>query len=210
MEQRHVPGSPVSVLTTPRVGEPARPLRLPAAQGGEVGLDDYRDRQAVIVWFTKGMACPFCRQKASQLARGAAQFRAAGGELLQVTVSKPDRARLYARQFALPFPYLCDPDFGARSAWGMPPRSHGLPWYAKTLVKNMAMPKPPNDFGNFMPAPAEIPNLLVDDDMGLFVVDRKGVVRYAVSGSYMSEAGPRPLPGNDELVRALEACATGV
>ena len=45
------------------IGQMAPPLRLPSGQGQEVALEDYRGRQHVIVWFTKGMACPFCRQQ---------------------------------------------------------------------------------------------------------------------------------------------------
>ena len=47
---------------TPKIGEPARPLRLRAAQGGEISLDDYRGRSPVVLWFTKGRTrtpCPW-------------------------------------------------------------------------------------------------------------------------------------------------------
>ncbi len=49
-------------MTTATLGERAPALRLPSGQGREIGLDDYRGRNNAIVWFTKGMACPFCRQ----------------------------------------------------------------------------------------------------------------------------------------------------
>src|SRR5215207_5763321 len=106
-------------MAIPRIGEQAPPFRLPAAQGGEIGLDDFKGRKSLVLWFTKGMACAFCRQQMSQLARGYARFQALGAEVLEVTNSTPARARLYARQFKLPFPYLCDPDRRARSAWGL-------------------------------------------------------------------------------------------
>ena len=51
------------------VGEQGPSFRLPSAQGGEIGLEDFRDSKNVIVWFTKGMACMFCRAQMSQLAR---------------------------------------------------------------------------------------------------------------------------------------------
>ena len=33
-------------MAIPRIGEPARPFRLPSAQGGDVGLDDKQSRHA--------------------------------------------------------------------------------------------------------------------------------------------------------------------
>jgi len=63
----------------------------------------------------------------------------------------------------------------------------------------------------------EIPGLLTDDDMGFFVVDRDGIVRYAMAGSAaLLDAsrrqfhGMRGIPASDEIVRALEACAAPV
>jgi peroxiredoxin len=194
-------------MAIPRIGEQARPFRLPSAQGGEVGLDDFKGRQAVVLWFTKGMGCPFCRQQMSQLKRAYPRIREAGGEILEVTNSTPARAAFYARRFALPFPYLCDPEHRVFSEWGIARRSHGPAFYAKTLVKALQMPVPPSDFGPFKPTLSEMPSNLADDDMGVFIVDRGGTVRYALAGPYFVGSAPHGLPGPDELVRELERCA---
>jgi peroxiredoxin len=193
-------------MTAPRIGEPGPSFRLPSAQGGEVGLEDFKGHHAVILWFTKGMACPFCRQQMSQLARVYPRIKQLGGEVLEVTNSTPARAQFYARQFRLPFPYLCDPDYRVRRAWGLERRSHGPAYYVKTLVAGMKSEMPPNDYGAFKPAVGELPGLLADEDMGVFIVDRTGIVRYALAESYMSEKGMRDLPGADDLVRELERC----
>ena len=44
----------------------------PARRAGrrDRAREDYRGRSHLVVWFTKGMACPFCRTQMSQLARG--------------------------------------------------------------------------------------------------------------------------------------------
>jgi peroxiredoxin len=41
-------------MTPPEIGTPAPLFRLPAAQGPEVALADYRGR-SVVLWFSKGM-----------------------------------------------------------------------------------------------------------------------------------------------------------
>jgi hypothetical protein len=65
------------------------------------------------------------------------------------------------------------------------------------------MPVPPNDFGDFSPPMDEVRRLLNDDDMGFFIVDKQGIVRYATTGVYTGDASGVPLPGNDEVLREL-------
>lgn len=194
-------------MAIPKLGEPTRPFRLPTAQGGEVSLEDFKGRQSVALWFTKGMACVFCRQQMSQLSRSYQRIKDHGGEVLQVTTSPLARARFYAQKFALPFPYLCDPESRVFREWGLEKRSHGPAYYAKTFVEGMRTPPVENDFGDFKPTLTEVPKLLTDDDMGFFIVDRAGTVRYALAGSYVHQNGARGIPGADEIVRELDRCS---
>ena len=196
-------------MAIPRIGERAPGFRLPSAQGGEIGLEDFRHRRAVVVWFTKGMACAFCRQQMSQIARAYPRITEHNAEVLEVTNSTVARGQFYARQFKLPFPYLCDPDRRARQTWGIEKRSHGPGYYVRTLLVASKLVHPANDYGDFKPTLTELPATLADEDMGFFIVDRAGVVRYALSGSYINESvtGPRHLPGPDEIVRELERCS---
>jgi peroxiredoxin len=195
------------------VGQKAPTFRLPAGQGGEVGLDDYAGRGPVVVWFTKGMACAFCRQQMSQLARGYPAIRDRGADVIEVTPTPPERARFYARHYRLPFPYLSDPEYAVHRAWGLAVQPNTLAYFTTAVLTGMWMPKPPNDFGPAKPTLRELPKLVQQTDMGFFVVNRDGIVRYALSGSYVVPASPgapsatRPIPDQDEILRALEACA---
>jgi peroxiredoxin len=200
-------------MTTLEVGQKAPSFRLPAGQGGDVAVEDYRGRRNVILWFTKGMACVFCRQQMSQLARGAPEWTARDAEIIQITPSTLERGRFYAKNFKLPFPYLCDPDYQVYRAYGLDVRPHSLAWKAQAMYAGMKMPKPATtDFGQAKPALGEFPLLMADDDTGLFILDKDGVVRYAMGGSYvlrtgsspLSATGPRSLPSNEEIIRELE------
>ena len=191
-------------MMTIAVGQQAPSFRLPAGQGGQIGLDDYRGRSSVIVWFTKGMACPFCRSHMSQLARGYSKFKALGAELIEVTPTTPERARSYVQKFRIPFPYLCDPSYQTWPVWGLEVRSHPLTWYASRFLQGITTPPPPNDFGPTKPFFSELPKVLADDDMGFFIIDRGGVVRYVLSAAF-----GRQIPSNDEITRALELCSRG-
>lgn len=192
------------------VGRPAPSFRLPSAQGPEVALEDYRGGN-LILFFAKGMACGFCRQKMSQLARGLPRFRELQTEILQIAPTPLDRGRFYARNFRLPFPYLCDPDYRAYAAYGLGRRRLPLTTWARAAYAGFTTPTPQNDWGEVRPAVKELGRLLADDDLGLFIVDRDGIVRHAVAGSYVlfeegRIAGMRPIPSNDEIARQLERC----
>lgn len=186
------------------IGQRAPDFRLPSGRGGEVGLADYRGRSSVIVWFTKGMACPFCRTQMSQLARGYAQIKALGAEILQVTATTPERARFFTKNFRIPFQYLCDPDYAVHRQWGVDVRSHSLPWYAKRFHAASKMPPaPPSEIGDPKTTLREMPQLLRDSDMGFFVLDREGFVRYTMSGSYLEGQASRQIPTMEEITREL-------
>ena len=198
-------------MSGPIVGQPAPSFKLPSAQGPEVGLEDYRGKKNVIVWFSKGMACVFCRQHMSQLSRAYGEIQKRNGEVLEITPSTTEKGRLYASKYKLPFPYLCDPEDKARQSWHIEQRSHGPIYYVGTLIGGMMAKPPDNDFDKAPPLFGEIPKLLRDDDMGFFIVDRAGTVRYAYTGSYVDMSTPkpstRPIPANDEILRELERCA---
>ena len=188
------------------MGQVAPSFRLPSGQGPDIGSDDYRGRRNVVVWFTKGMGCPFCRQHMTQLTRGYPSFHALNTEILEVTTTPLQRARLYVAKFDIPFPYLCDPDYRVRRSWSLERRSHSPAWYARALVHGMKMEPPPSDFNEVKTSLGEIPSMLADDDMGFFILDKGGVVRYALAGSYVDGGASRPIPGNEEIVRQLTLC----
>jgi peroxiredoxin len=197
------------------VGQKAPTFRLPAGQGGEVGLDDYTGRSPVIVWFTKGMGCSFCRQHMSQLARAYPTIRDRGADVIEITPTPPERARFYAQHYRLPFPYLSDPEYAVHRAWGLDVQPNTLRYLVSAVVAGMRLPPPPNDFGPAKPTLRELPKVVQQTDMGFFVLDRDGIVRYALSGSYVVQSSPgapapyaaRPIPDQAEILAALEACA---
>jgi peroxiredoxin len=185
------------------VGQAAPSFRLPSAQGDEIGLEDFRGRKNVIVWFTKGMGCPFCRTQMTQISRAYPEVQKLDAEVLEITVSPVRRARIYAEKFRLPFPYLCDPDYEVRQKWGIASRAHGVGHYVTKLVKGLTSAIPENDFGTFAPPLDELRRILNDDDMGFFIVDKEGIVRYAATGAYRTDNTGAQVPGNEEILREL-------
>jgi hypothetical protein len=68
---------------------------------------------------------------------------------------------------------------------------------------------PSSDFGEVKVSAGEFLTELYDDDMGFFIVDKQGMVRYALAGSYgdLETLRVRPIPSNDELIRELQNLA---
>ena len=193
------------------VGQRAPSFRLPSAAGPDVGLEDYVGRSNLILFFAKGMACGFCRQKMSQLARGAPRFRELGTEIALVAPTTLERGRFYARNFQLPFPYLCDPEHRVYEAYGLALRPHSLAWRTAVALRTMRVPPPETEFGPPKPTFGEITRLLVDDDLGFFIIDKAGVIRHATCGNYVAfegtkPVGAQPIPSNEEIIRELEGC----
>ena len=185
------------------VGTLAPNFRLASAQGGEVALEDYRGQRNVILWFSRGLFCPFCRRYMTQLRLGYRQIQERGAEILQVTWSTPEEARLYFRQYQLLFPYLCDPERAVYPLYGIR-IIHGT---VPALVAGMAMGTMAalSDRlfrGEKTPSPLPSMKRYGAADMeqqAAFIIDKSGVIRYTHASNSLGG-----LPSNAEYLRQLE------
>jgi peroxiredoxin len=183
----------------PRVGQEAPEFRLPTAQGGELGPQDFRGKRRVVLWFSKGLFCPFCRRNMAQLGMRYDEIRALDAEILQVTHNTADEARIYFKSYPIKFPYLCDPERVAHDRYGVPLvgknvggmlASTGLAAADFVLRgERTALPMPflKRYSGN-------------DSAQAVFILDREGIVRVE------RRLGPNaPLPAPADLLRELAA-----
>lgn len=186
----------------PRVGEKAPDFRLAAAGGGEIALSDYLGRKSPLLWFSKGLYCPFCRRNMARLSQCYAQFAALDAEILQITHNTQKEADLYFRNYHLATPYLCDTDWRVHLAYGVALERQSLGAVAENWVTSTAMvvhdlvlhgeksppPTPALRLGRF-----QSPQLVV-------AADRAGVVRYVWSGGPVDT-----LPTVADLLSVLES-----
>ncbi len=92
------------------IGVQAPVFSLDTVQGVKVNLADYRGKSNVLVWFSRGFTCPFCRAYMTQLQKAYPEFRAQTTEILQISPNLVGKAREYFKTSQLVFPFLCDPD----------------------------------------------------------------------------------------------------
>ena len=183
-----------------KAGDAAPALRLPSAGGPDVALGDYRGRAHVVVWFSKGMACPFCRTQMSHLGRAYPRLRGLNADVLHVTPTPPDRARMYHRRFRFEFPYLCDPEYATWQAWGLALRPH-----TARFLRHPDHP-PSSRFGTVHQSPLEWNQLMAEEDGGFFVVDRAGIIRHAQVGSVYAGGWRRLFPPVDAILQIVREC----
>lgn len=188
----------------PQPGAPAPEFRLRAAGDGEIALSDYRGRRNLVLWFSKGLFCPYCRRNMARLSQGYEAIRAREAEVLQITHNTIEEADLYFRSYRLAMPYLCDADRAVHLRYGIPLERQSVAAVVDNTVRSCAMVT--KDLllnGEKSPSPVapilrmgprnQPPQLVV-------VVDREGVVRN------VHPIGPfDTLPSIDDLLAMLDA-----
>ena len=105
--------------SAPAVGDPAPLFTLRSVQGPTVDLAAYRGRQHVVVWFSRGFTCPFCRAYMDGIGHGYPELRAVDTEVIQVAPNLLESARTFFRGGASPYPFVCDPDKRLYAVYGL-------------------------------------------------------------------------------------------
>ena len=183
----------------PQVGHLSPEFHLPAAQGGDLGPQDFRAKRRVVLWFSKGLFCPFCRRNMTQLALRYAEIRALDTEILQITHNTLDEARTYLKRYPMTFPYLCDPARAVHEQYGVALvginvrgfLASGAAVAADFVLRGESSPLPTPFFKRYRGK---------DAAQAMFILDRDGIVR--------SEHRLYPnasLPTATELIRELQS-----
>ena len=199
------------IHSTLEIGKPAPPLALPAVQGETISLDALRGKQSAIIWFSRGYACPFCRQQMARLQLGYGKFKELGAEILQVAPGPLRTAKSYFMTHALFFPYLIDDKFESYERFGLTDRGFPISFYYETRSWVKAI------LGGFWAQVIAarydilgrqilrrlIYHTFVAYEQGVFIVDRGGIVRFS------RVIGPiGNIPSNEELFRELDKLKT--
>ena len=202
----------VSGQPRPVVGQQAPAFSLPSLRGSVVDLASYRGRCNVVVWFSRGFTCPFCRVYTDGMRAGYQDLRAADTEIIQVAPNLLDSARRFFAQAPLPFPFVCDPDKRLYAVYGL--GNIGALEATKTAVVSFAHAFTHGDTTNQVRgAWFDVMNrnfvrrlhhhAMTAQEQGIFLIDKDGVIRSA------TVVGPiDPVPGGVELAElARQHCA---
>jgi peroxiredoxin Q/BCP len=100
------------------VGAPAPEFTLPASNGGEASLSDFRGRTVVLFFYPKDDT-PGCTKEACAFRDAEQQFADAGAVVLGVSPDSLDSHAKFIRKFDLTFPLLADEQKTAAEAYGV-------------------------------------------------------------------------------------------
>ena len=103
----------------PAVGDAAPLFGLRSVQGPTVELAAYRGHRNVVLWFSRGFTCPFCRQYMDGIGQGYQELCAVDTEVIQVAPNLLESARTFFRDAPSPFPFVCDPDKRLYAVYGL-------------------------------------------------------------------------------------------
>jgi putative peptide zinc metalloprotease protein len=193
----------------PQVGDVAPTFSLDSVQGGTVSLTSYQSKQNVLVWFSRGFTCPFCRRYMAQLALAIPSFRKLHCEIIQISPDLASQARLFFRNYTLSFPFACDTDKQVFRAYGL--RDLGALQSAADTVVSFSTALARGEFARTFYASwldtfatgRQAPRRLAEHglhemEQGMFLVDRAGLIRSR------RVFGPlENIAGSDELLASL-------
>src|SRR4030095_5170704 len=100
------------------VGQPAPHFTLPSVQGPTIDLKSYHGRRNVIVWFSRGFTCPFCRGYMQGVIEGYQNLLAQATEVVQVTPNLLESARRFFRPDPVPYRWCAIPTSGSTRCTG--------------------------------------------------------------------------------------------
>ncbi|MCC7107065.1 MAG: thioredoxin-dependent thiol peroxidase [Chloroflexi bacterium] len=103
----------------PSVGSQAPMFRLPSSGGGEVSLDDFRGKQAVVLYFYPRDDTPGCTREACAFRDLKGEFERKGAAILGVSTDNVASHDRFSGKFGLNFPLLADIDASVSRAYGV-------------------------------------------------------------------------------------------
>ncbi len=108
----------MTTSTLPTIGQPAPTFTLPATGGQTVRLEDFRGKQAVVLYFYPKDDTPGCTKEACAFRDLSGDFAGSGAVILGVSADPVDSHEAFAAKFTLGFPLLADIDTQVARAYG--------------------------------------------------------------------------------------------
>jgi thioredoxin-dependent peroxiredoxin len=102
-----------------KAGEPAPDFSLTANDGSPVSLADFRDQQAVVLYFYPKDDTPGCTKEACAFRDLSSEFAEKGAVILGVSPDSVQSHVKFREKFGLPFPLLADPDHEVAERYGV-------------------------------------------------------------------------------------------
>ena len=108
----------MSVSHIPAVGDPAPSFRA-TASSGPVGLDDFKGKQALVLYFYPAADTPGCTKEACAFRDASTDFRDRGVAVVGVSADDVGAQQAFSEKYHLSFPLIADTDHRVLDAYGV-------------------------------------------------------------------------------------------
>jgi peroxiredoxin len=215
------------------VGDRAADFVVPAVDGGSLALADFTGRQAVFLGLYRGLHCPFCRRHLAQLDLIRAKLEPLAVATVAIVNTPLDRARLYFRFRGgrSGVRIGADPDLAVHRAYAVPKiefveaAARTEPWPVQTTIEEflshrinptgeLEAPVNPLESNDVLNARDGFRLTEADEQVrarhgtqlvGMFLIDREGIVRWRFVEGEASPADIGRLPTPQQIVDAAAA-----
>lgn len=107
------------MASPPRAGDPAPAFCLPSTEERPICLDEFRGKQAVVLYFYPRDDTPGCTAEACAFRDLRAQFEARGAVILGVSTDSVRSHVRFRQKYGLDFPLLSDADHRVAEQYGV-------------------------------------------------------------------------------------------
>lgn len=191
------------------VGQPAPSFSLPSIQGETIALDQICERDVVLLWFSRGFTCNFCRSHMQDMADGYDVLVASGIELIQIAPNLAATAENYFAGQMPRHPFVCDPDKRLYAVYEL--GDHGALEATRNSLVSFSSALRTGEAGETIRAAwIDVVNrnfitrlhhhAFTAIEQGLFIIDRQGIIRYRQQLGTID-----PLPPVSELLTMAKA-----
>ncbi len=164
--------------TALNVGATAPDFEFKDSSGKVVRSKDLLKQGRLVLTFYRGSWCPFCNTYLRKLGQRSADIKAAGGQVVAISVENPDASMAIARKNEVLFPVLSDPNLDVARKFGI---VYELPSETNERYKKNGLDVAKH---NAM-AKAELPLAVT------YIIDRTGKITYAfIETDYRKRAEP--------------------
>jgi len=101
------------------LGQKAPDFALHSIQGENVTLETSTTGKNLLLWFSRGFQCNFCRGHMLEFTEGYSLLQQANTDLIQIAPNLTTSAQRFFRDEYPRFPFVCDPDKRLYAVYGL-------------------------------------------------------------------------------------------
>lgn len=182
---------------------------LDIANGPPLILSELWREHHLLLWFSRGLACPFCRRQIIQFAETQAELEKSNVLTLQITSTELPAAKTMLEFFPVPWPYACDPAGAIVAAYDLQTAKGPFVELVGEITEQansmrVMLQQPAEPYPEVIPAVLAAGPILTREG-GMIFVEQGGLIRFKNPSGKLSL-----LPSNAHILQAVRQVLSGM